>query len=272
MKKIIILAISLAGIVESQAETWTGKVLSVQSGDRLTVQRGKGKASLRVAGIEAPAPNKRWGKQSRASLSDMCLRRPASVKRDSPSSKEASVACQWAKGYYADMSAFQVEQGWAKLAATTTNTDLVKSQLTARHFCRGLWVDEMPTWSCPHNTTDGGYQGGGSGGGSSGGGSSGGVGGGAGSDSIVYKVGGTAYSADLLITTPQGDEQHTETLPFTSEDYFFNDGDFVYLAAQNDGTGSVTVSIYLNGKQVKTATSTSSYGIASVYCVRGKDC
>lgn len=272
MKIIIILAALLAVVTGVQAEVWTGKVLSVQAGDRLTVQRGKDKTSVHIAGIEAPAVKMRWGKGGRKSLADMCLKRLASIELNDPASKDAQVACQWTKGYYADMAAFQVDQGWAKLTADNTDTELLKNQSAARHYCRGLWRDEMPTWACPQNSIYGGYQGETDTSQSSSGGSGGSTGTG-GSSTIYYEVTGTASSAYIDFSTPNGYRYLLEDLPYLSDSYSFQDGSFVYIAAQNAAAvGSVTISIYYSGMLMKTNTVESAYGYTSISCTRGKDC
>lgn len=62
-----------------------------------------------------------------------------------------------------------------------------------------------------------------------------------------------------------GTEQKTITLPGVVKYNDFPSGGFMYMSAQKQGAdGAITVSISINGKTVKTATSTSAYGIATV--------
>jgi hypothetical protein len=87
---------------------------------------------------------------------------------------------------------------------------------------------------------------------------------------IKYKITGTASSASITLTNPNGGiEQYDIKLPGS---YAFSvpikRGSFDYyhamLSAQNNGSrGSVTVTIYVNGKIFRTATSSGAYVIAS---------
>lgn len=82
---------------------------------------------------------------------------------------------------------------------------------------------------------------------------------------VKYEVTGSATSASLTYqnrdggTSQESDVYLPWTYSFTAEA-----GDFLYISAQNNGEyGSVTTTIYLNGTQVKTSTSTGAYVIAT---------
>jgi len=88
---------------------------------------------------------------------------------------------------------------------------------------------------------------------------------------IKYEITGTAYSANITLTNPNGGiEQHDIKLPGSYEFSIpIKRGSFDYyhamLSAQNNGSrGSVTVTIYVNGEKFRTATSQGAYVIASV--------
>lgn len=85
-----------------------------------------------------------------------------------------------------------------------------------------------------------------------------------GATSVHYKVTGTASSVSITINNDTGGtEQATVDVPYSKiySDYY---DDFLYISAQNQGnSGSVTVSIYVNGNLVEQATSTGPYVIAS---------
>jgi endonuclease YncB( thermonuclease family) len=128
----------------AMAETWSGKVASVQTGDSLTAKRGNALVKVRLAGIEAPKPSKRMGKTSRSSLSGLCkINRKLTVEVAAPPVKgvvTGKVACNWSGKFYADAGLYQVEQGMAALLASETDPDYVRAQVQAQSRCIGLWA------------------------------------------------------------------------------------------------------------------------------------
>lgn len=85
------------------------------------------------------------------------------------------------------------------------------------------------------------------------------------SSSVRYVIEGTATSVDVTLNNETGGtEQYSSVwLPRT---YYYSDfsDNFLYISAQNNGeTGSVIVSIYIDGTKVKTSTSSGAYVIAS---------
>jgi len=80
-----------------------------------------------------------------------------------------------------------------------------------------------------------------------------------------YKVTGSANTVDVTYSNEsEGTSQESNvSIPWT---YSFEgeEGQFVYISAQNQGeTGSVTVTIYRNGKKIETSTSNGAYVIAT---------
>ncbi|MGZ8216514.1 thermonuclease family protein [Methylomagnum sp.] len=136
----LMLALPLAAV----AETWSGKVASVQTGDRLTAKRGKSLVKVRLAGIEAPQLQKRGGKDSRLSLSGLCKsNRKLTVEVTAPPVKgvvTGKVYCNWSGKFYADAGLYQVEQGMAALLASETDPDYVRAQAQAQFKCIGIWA------------------------------------------------------------------------------------------------------------------------------------
>jgi hypothetical protein len=83
-------------------------------------------------------------------------------------------------------------------------------------------------------------------------------------DSIVYKITGTADSVFVTLSNDSGGTEQYDNVSVPHE-YEYEEFDywFAYISAQNLGeSGSVTVSIYLNGRKVKTSTSSGAYVIA----------
>ena len=81
---------------------------------------------------------------------------------------------------------------------------------------------------------------------------------------VTYRVSGTATLTSLTYQNAQGGTvQRTAGLPW-EETGTFKDGDFVYIAAQNQGeSGGVTTEILIDGKSWKKTTSDGAYMIAS---------
>lgn len=74
---------------------------------------------------------------------------------------------------------------------------------------------------------------------------------------VSYEVTGTASSVDVTLSDAAGSAQHYADIavPHTFSYPSFR-ADFVYISAQsNEAHGSVTVSIYVNGRLFKTASS-----------------
>lgn len=82
---------------------------------------------------------------------------------------------------------------------------------------------------------------------------------------VKYEITGSASKVDVTLNNETGGtEQFTGvSVPHT---YIFNDYTdwFLYISAQNQGeSGSVTVTIYVDGALFKTSTSSGAYVIAS---------
>ena len=86
-------------------------------------------------------------------------------------------------------------------------------------------------------------------------------------DNVTYEVTGDAESVDVSLSNDDGGyEQYNDVpLPFRMDYGGFNER-YVYLYAYNNGdSGTITISIYVNGKLFKTATSSGPYTNAVVY-------
>jgi len=86
-------------------------------------------------------------------------------------------------------------------------------------------------------------------------------------DNVTYEVTGDADSVDVTLSNDTGGtEQYNDMpLPFRMDYGGFNER-YVYLYAYNNGdNGTITLSIYVNGKLFKTATSSGPYTNATVY-------
>lgn len=109
-----------------------GLVVDVPDGQTLVVQRADGtRASVRLAGIEAPERCQPWGAEAKAALRDAALGQPVTL-RGSGALVQASVDGQ-------DLSRKMVEDGHAW--STRTKFDrgpLVREERVAHSLARGL--------------------------------------------------------------------------------------------------------------------------------------
>lgn len=80
-----------------------------------------------------------------------------------------------------------------------------------------------------------------------------------------YRISGTAGLADITYENETGGtEQRTVGIPWTSASWKVQDGDFLYISAQNQGeTGSVICEILIDGVSIKKSTSSGAYVIAT---------
>lgn len=82
---------------------------------------------------------------------------------------------------------------------------------------------------------------------------------------ITYRVGGTTSSADLTYSTASGQEQQQNaSLPW-KKTFKVRRGEFamIDISAQNQGSGTVTCEIDVDGVKVKAAKSSGQYAIVS---------
>lgn len=85
------------------------------------------------------------------------------------------------------------------------------------------------------------------------------------STSVMYEITGTASSVSVTLNNATGGtEQYGNARVPQQISYPDFQDYFLYISAQNNGgSGSVTVTIYVNGRVVKTATSSGAYVIAT---------
>lgn len=83
---------------------------------------------------------------------------------------------------------------------------------------------------------------------------------------VTYAISGSTTRADVTLTYFDGSiGQYSLKVPYTTTPLLFKDGEFIYLSAQNYySTGTVTVTINVDGKPWKQVTSSGAYAIATV--------
>lgn len=129
-----------AGAVAAQL---SGTVVSVASGNSLTLQTGREKIQVRLAEIYAPERRQPFGMRSRISLAELCHGKNAeirNVRRDRDGRVSGHVICN---GIYAN--AEQARRGLAWVYERDARPDSLHLIAdTARIGRRGLWADQAP--------------------------------------------------------------------------------------------------------------------------------
>jgi len=86
---------------------------------------------------------------------------------------------------------------------------------------------------------------------------------------VVYNLSGTASSASITIETPTGTSQQDTSVPIVNKAgttglrFDFSPGDFLYLSAQNNGSGELTCHIRVDGVEISANTAIGEYQIAT---------
>lgn len=117
------------------------KVVSVADGDSMTVQVGRSRLKLRLAGIDAPEIKQAFGRQAGQSLRQLCSGKDAqydAIAIDRFGRTVATVRCNGV-----DAGRTQVERGMA-WASARNDSALKALETTARNNRRGLWSAPHP--------------------------------------------------------------------------------------------------------------------------------
>jgi len=82
---------------------------------------------------------------------------------------------------------------------------------------------------------------------------------------VVYELTGSARNVDITLNNATGGVEQYSQVPLPQTIVYENfTGDFVYISAQNCGeSGWIRVTIYVNGKAIKSSTSSGAYVIAN---------
>lgn len=79
---------------------------------------------------------------------------------------------------------------------------------------------------------------------------------------VVYRIGGTATKALITYATPSGQEQKNGAAVPWRKTLRTKDFEMLSISAQNQGGGTITCEIEVDGKLVKRSKSTGAYAIA----------
>ncbi|HWX01575.1 thermonuclease family protein [Collimonas sp.] len=127
------------------------KVLYIADGDSLTLQAGRKRIKLRLAGIDAPEIKQAFGQKSRQSLYQLCWGKDARYDAKAIDHFGRTVATLRCDGI--DAGRAQVERGMA-WAAARAGSHLKMLETAARNAKAGLWSDPHPVapWRFRHGT------------------------------------------------------------------------------------------------------------------------
>jgi endonuclease YncB( thermonuclease family) len=146
MKKLAAVALMALGASPVFGAELTGKVVSVDAGDALTLLAQNGRIRVRLAEIDAPEARQSYGDKSRASLASLCLERMASVRPMGRAPDGAVLGRVECDGVMANDA--QVERGmaWvdAKRRESRSASPLNYLEDQAQRSKQGLWSEASP--------------------------------------------------------------------------------------------------------------------------------
>lgn len=131
--------------LEATADTISGRVVAVADGDTVTIVDANHKRHrIRLAEIDAPERKQAFGTQSRQSLVELCLKKPAEVVTQGKDSHQRSLGAVTCAGV--DANAEQVRRGMAWVSARQTGpvSPLYELEAYARLRGIGLWARPKP--------------------------------------------------------------------------------------------------------------------------------
>lgn len=120
------------------------RVISVQDGDTITVQREDGQRQrVRLAAIDAPERHQPYGVAARQALADRLANRAVLVGVRGHDRYRRWVGSVHVDGV--DLNRWLVRQGWAWADRYAPDAGLIEAERQARQARRGLWRDAVPT-------------------------------------------------------------------------------------------------------------------------------
>ncbi|WP_164717254.1 hypothetical protein [Actinomadura sp. J1-007] len=85
---------------------------------------------------------------------------------------------------------------------------------------------------------------------------------------ITYRITGSAERGMMTYSTPSGQEQVTKPVPWAKR-FRAKAGEFLSISAQNEGSGTISCTITVDGKVIKRAKSSGEYTIAACDAMLG---
>lgn len=143
----LLLAAGLLIAPAAQAE-FTGKVVAVLDGDTLDVARGGRILRLRLAGVDAPEPQQRYGPEAREKLAELALNRTVSVEEQGLGREGFTLASVRRGGRDLGLSLLRAGLAWRLPGPHPDEMQRAEAEATARRQRIGLWRDlnPLPPW------------------------------------------------------------------------------------------------------------------------------
>ena len=131
--------------LSARAQGITGRVVSVATGDTLTIQfASKLQVRIRLAGIAAPKKDQPHGTSSRRSLAELCGGRTVVVE-DQGADPEGHLAARvMCAGINANGEQVRRGMAWADRRYAAPTSALFRLETDAREHRRGLWRRRHP--------------------------------------------------------------------------------------------------------------------------------
>ena len=118
-------------------------VIGILDGETLTLQINQKPVRIRLANIDAPERAQAFGRQSRQSLTELCMGKEAEYKEQDPARHAEIMALVTCNGV--EVNRVQIERGMAWVHDRHNNDfTLPALQLMARRDRKGLWADANP--------------------------------------------------------------------------------------------------------------------------------
>jgi endonuclease YncB( thermonuclease family) len=138
---LLFLAVLMAPAV---AADFSGRVLKVQDGDRLTVLVNRQQVRVRLESIDAPELGQAFGKRSRRSLADICAAKIASVVRTGKDRYGRTLGWVTCAGVEANSAQVRRGMAWVFARYIGASSPLYELEAYARLREIGLWADARP--------------------------------------------------------------------------------------------------------------------------------
>ena len=136
--------------------TFTGRVLSVQDCDTLTVQAGATVVRIRLAGIDCPEQGQAWGADARRFTSALVLDRNVTVKGSGTDRFDRLLARVLVEGTDLNLAIVKAGLAW-QYDERRADRAIADAERDARLASRGLWSKRNPQpswrWRREHQAT-----------------------------------------------------------------------------------------------------------------------
>jgi endonuclease YncB( thermonuclease family) len=141
--RLIVTVACIFQLATAQAEILAGKVVSIADGDTLTMVINAKMVRMRLAEIDAPEKNQRFGGRSRRSLMKLCFWKEAKAVVAGKDQYGRTVAQVHCDDVHANAEQVKAGMAWV-YNKYAKNLALYSLQDDAQSVRRGLWADKFP--------------------------------------------------------------------------------------------------------------------------------